>query len=363
VTGDAFAARVARACDWRVAEAALGPFVVGDGAPGEPRLSALRVLKERPGRRCVIRYDFVVEGDRERERRYVGKVRARGAHARVHRLGLALRERGFDERGTRAFVVAEPVAMVESLGLNLVRWAPGATLADEIAADRSSEQTLERVGRGLAELHLEGPVPARRHSKSAELAVLEQDLPRAAERNPEHAVRIERLLVAARHLVARLPEAAPVPIHRDFHPEQLLLAGDAIVLIDLDLYTQGDPCVDVGNFVAHLREQALREKGDVRASAAQEAAFLRGYRSVADGPALEALPVWCFLSFVRHVWIASRIPERTDFVPSILAASEAAWRELRSDPRSASAVQVRASPGSARSRARRGRPGGAGRGA
>ncbi len=66
-------------------------------------------------------------------------------------------------------------------------------------------------------------------------------------------------------------------IHRDFHDKQVFFDGTRIGLLDFDTVSIGDPCVDIGNFLAHI---ALRRRqGRVSHEAAERArnAFIGAY--------------------------------------------------------------------------------------
>jgi aminoglycoside phosphotransferase (APT) family kinase protein len=84
----------------------------------------------------------------------------------------------------------------------------------------------------------------------------------AAILRPEWADRLERLAAACGALAASLSMCEAGTIHRDFYPDQVLVDGDRLYLLDLDLYCLGDPALDIGNFCAHLVEQALRTQGN-----------------------------------------------------------------------------------------------------
>jgi Ser/Thr protein kinase RdoA (MazF antagonist) len=53
------------------------------------------------------------------------------------------------------------------------------------------------------------------------------------------------------------PEDELGVIHSDFKPDQLLIDDGRTSLIDLDGVCRGDPAIDVGNFMAALRKQAV----------------------------------------------------------------------------------------------------------
>ena len=74
--------------------------------------------------------------------------------------------------------------------------------------------------------------------------------------------------------LSRCQDFQPCILHRDYHEKQVLIDGDRTVLIDFDTLCRGDPALDVGNFLAHLRLAALQTVSD---SISSEEAFLAGY--------------------------------------------------------------------------------------
>ncbi len=53
-------------------------------------------------------------------------------------------------------------------------------------------------------------------------------------------------------------------VHRDFYERQLIYDGKTMTILDLDTLARGEPCVDVGNLLAHLFLGALRAGRSVR---------------------------------------------------------------------------------------------------
>ncbi len=228
----------------------------GRGEIGPHRLVDVELLRVRAGRRCVLRYTLD-SADGHRALALAAKIRAKRADRRVERVGEALRSHGFREGGARRFVVAEPLGRIDPLHMNLVRWYTGTTLQQQLTCRSARPATFERTGAALAELHAASIEVERTHRLDDELAILDRDLGRAAAACPAESPRIARLLERAHAVAERI---APVPerlVHRDFHPDQILDGPCGLVLLDLDLHARSDPRVDVGNFVAHLREQAL----------------------------------------------------------------------------------------------------------
>lgn len=295
------------------------------------RLTDCELLRVRPGRRCVLRYTMTA-ADGSRPLTLAAKIRVKGVNRRVEVACQTLRAQGFAEGGKQRFIVAEPLGSIDPLHMNLVRWYSGQTLQDQLSQGAAQPATFQQMGAALAELH-SAAVPAKRvHRLEDELSILQRDLGRAASACPQYASRIAALLQKAEAVAANLEPLPERLVHRDFHPDQILDGPDGLTLLDLDLHARSDPRVDVGNFIAHLREQGLRERGDLYAYAILEQTFLKGYQTtrtdVTRDP-MAGIDAWTFLSIVRHLYIAWRIPERRDVLPALLDACESSARELR----------------------------------
>ncbi len=80
----------------------------------------------------------------------------------------------------------------------------------------------------------------------------------------------------SRHLLRQFPELAGgycraldrlapqlmadgpfVPCHRDLHEGQLMVQPNSVGIVDFDTFKWGDPAMDTGNFIAHLRLRAI----------------------------------------------------------------------------------------------------------
>jgi aminoglycoside phosphotransferase (APT) family kinase protein len=67
------------------------------------------------------------------------------------------------------------------------------------------------------------------------------------------------------------------PVHADFHHTNVLVDGTNIRLIDLDEMAFGDPCLDVGRFLASLRIPSLRTFGTINNLQNERELFLEEY--------------------------------------------------------------------------------------
>ena len=155
-----------------------------------------------------------------------------------------------------------------------------------------------------------------------ELSILHEHLPRVAEGKPEFNQRIARLLGACDRLGTALPPPTTCGIHRDFYPAQVLVKNDRLFLLDFDLYCHGDPALDVGNFLGHLREMSLRHLGVSRALLDREQAMEERFVELAGPGTRPAVRAYTTLTLVRHVYLSTQFPERIPFGEGLLEMCE-----------------------------------------
>ncbi len=122
--------------------------------------------------------------------------------------------------------------------------------------------------------------------------------------------------------IADLREPHACGIHRDFYADQVIAADARLTLVDLDLYAAGDPALDVGNFLAHLMEQSLRERGDPEALHDREEALRGRFLELAPDVSRAAVEAYTTLSLARHVFLSTRFPERRCFTGALLELCE-----------------------------------------
>lgn len=288
-----------------------------------PRLRAIRVTRHKPGRRCVLEYDLEVEGPHGAPETLtlVGKTRAGRSGGRAYRLLRALRRSGFDGDAADGICVPEPVAVLRDLCLWLQRKVPGCPATALLAAP-GGEALAARIAEAAHKLHSAG-VPARTsHGMADELRILRERLPPVAEGRPGWAPRIECLLRACERLGAALPEPAPRGIHRDFYPDQVLVEGSRLYLIDFDLYCAGNPGLDIGNFLGHVTEQSLRTMGNSNALGAVERAMVRRFAALAGPAVLPAVHTYAALTLVRHIHLSTLFADRRPFTAALLELCE-----------------------------------------
>ena len=293
------------------------------GENGLPRLRTIRVTRYKPGRRCVIEYDVKVERpDAAPEMvTLIGKVRRLRSGKSGYRLLNALWDVGFGADSADGITVAEPIGVVPEFRMWLQRKVQGQVATDLLAAP-GGEDLVRRIAEAAHKVHRAGVLAKRRHTMNDELRILHERLPSVARSEPRWAWRIQRLLDACDRLGAGTLEPEPCGIHRDFYADQVIVAGPRLCLIDFDLYCEGDPALDIGNFLGHIREQSLRSLGDPEALADLEVAMEEQFVELAGERTRPAVRAYKLLTLARHVQLSTLFPERRPFTGNLLELCE-----------------------------------------
>jgi aminoglycoside phosphotransferase (APT) family kinase protein len=269
-------------------------------------VESARLVRHKPGRRCLIEYDLS-DG-----RTLIGKMRARGADTRCFAIQQELRGNGFGRDVTDGIMVPEPIAIVPDLSLWLQRKVRGLPL----------NITPKRAAEAIAKLHRSGVKPAKRHTLADELRILHERLAALAQRQPQWRNRLKRLEEGAAELAAQADPAHPRSIHRDFYHDHLISDGVNIHIIDLDLFCMGDPAVDIGNYTAHLIELGLRSHGDADWFCDWQQAFELHYRRHVGDVSPINIRIYELLSLLRLIEISNRIEARRPFTKRLLGNCE-----------------------------------------
>ncbi len=291
------------------------------GENGSLGLRGIRVTRYKPGRRCVIEYDLERPGASPEAVTLLGKVRVRRFGKSGYRLLKAFREAGFGADAPDGIRVPEPAGTISKFRMWLQHKVPGRT-ATELLAGPDGEALARRISEAAHKVHRANVLTERRHTMADELHILHGRLPEVAREEPRWERRIGRLLEACDRLGARTRKAEPRGIHRDFYADQVIVDGERLHLIDFDLYCEGDPALDVGNFLGHLTEQSLRSFGDPGALAGVEAALEERFVELSGEAMRPAVRAYADLTLARHVHLSTLFPERRAFTGDLLELCE-----------------------------------------
>lgn len=159
------------------------------------------------------------------------------------------------------------------------------------------------IAQALRRLQQVRDLPVEHHGIAEELALLRAWCERIREVFPDRTDRFAEAFCLVRDDLQRLPEVPSVPCHRDFHEGQILIDANSVGLLDFDTLRLGDPALDAGNLIAHLRLAGLRA-GRVLHPA--EAAFVK---AMAPVPA-ERIAVWTRAALLRLAALYSFTSEK-----------------------------------------------------
>jgi hypothetical protein len=296
---------------------------LGSALGGPLTLRAVSVVRHKPGRRCLIRYDATVAtADGPLSLSMLGKVR-------VHRHGksgwrrlCAFREAGFADDAADMIGMPEPLGTVPAFHMWLQRLVEGRSLTQLLDEPRGPELAA-RAAEAAHKIHAAGVATDREHTYQDELAILRGRLAEAAASRPDLAARIGRIAQAATGITRPLLDRPATGIHRDYYADQLVVGHDGwIHVVDLDLYCQGDPAVDIGNFLGHVTEQSLRTWGDSHRLGEVEDAFRWRYLELAGDGHADAIDVYADLTLARHIWLSTVIEGRGHTSDALVALCE-----------------------------------------
>jgi len=322
VAADPVLTTLARSVDPAAVQALLDAGVEGLAAPGAAELTAIRVIRHKPQRRCLVEYDVTIaEPDGARTRlTAIGKVRRNRPGRHQLRLQQAFRAAGFDGRAGDGIAVPQPLGEIPELSMWLQRRVEGVPATD-LLLEPGAEPLAVRLVDAAHKIHSAGVPTHKTHDIADEMRILRDCLLAVTVADPGHAEEVEAILTGCSRLAGRLPVTPPTGIHRDYYSDQVLVDGERLNVVDFDLYTRGDAALDVGNLLGHVTEHALRHTGDADALAGVEAAALEHVGRLAGPGERTATQTYAVLSLARHVFLASERPGRDHLVAAVIDAT------------------------------------------
>nr|WP_228037840.1 phosphotransferase [Nodosilinea sp. LEGE 06152] len=319
------------------------------------RVTTATLVRHKAGRRALVEYHLDTAAGTTA---VLGKIRARGTDRASHQVQQDLWKTGWDAHSRDRLCVPEPLGLVPDWHMMLQRKVPG-TPATQLLPTEQGISLAQRIAALAHKLHRTPISTAKTHTLADELSILRDRLPIVAAQHPQWSARIDRVLKACDRLATRFSDPSakathppfhpstlppihpPTPhstIHRDFYADQILVDGDRLWLVDLDLCCQGSPAVDIGNFTAHITEQSLRELGNAEALRDRETALQTAYLSAVDGATgvseaatglQREIELYTVLTLVRHLHISTRIPSRRPYTEQLLELCETHLSQLK----------------------------------
>ena len=331
------------------------PKLSGDG---KLKLKAIRVTRHKPGRRAVVEYDVVVRSPDAAEENVtlIGKLRARRSGNEGFRQLEQFWNAGFQAGSADGISVPEPVGVIADFKMWFQRKVAGVT-AEELFAKAGVGESValaRHVAEAIHKVHCCGVPTERQHTMEDELRILRECFAKVAVAKPAWTGRIAKLQLACEQLGASVGVVKTCGIHRDFYSAQVIVerglqpvstyeSAEAkggrsgvnaahlsrLWLIDFDLYCQGDPGLDAGNFIGHITEQALRERGDAGALVEVERELEDRFVELSGEAVRQSVRAYTTLTLARHVFLSTRFPERAHLTERLMELCEQRVNVLR----------------------------------
>jgi thiamine kinase-like enzyme len=290
------------------------------------RLQKVQVIRHKMGRRCLIEYELI--NDAGQLITLIGKVRAKGTDIHSYELQKSLWEGGFADDSADGISVPEPVGIIPQWQMWLQRKVEG-KIATQFLSQTDSIVQAKLIAEAAHKLHQANILPRRSHTMSDELQILHERIPLVMQQYPEWEERLKQILEASNYLGQNTPEAKRCGIHRDFYPDQVIINHSRLYLIDLDLYCEGNPALDIGNFIGHIQEYSLRTFGSSQVLQEYENALTERFIQLTSDQFLSAIQSYTTLTLVRHIYISTQFLERRAFTEALLNLCEQRLKIIR----------------------------------
>jgi len=249
-------------------------------AEEQVRLAPPQIVRHEPEEHCTARFAMRHRGrtDAVFGKSYVGEQwrDARDCLDALWRQACADR---------RAFLVGRPLGASPQLRAVWQDEVDGRPLVDALTGP-AADAVIDVLAGALARLHADGPAAGRHELLGETLETARKWRKKLIQADPRFTRMLDALLGRLEH-EAREPHCR-VPIHGDFHADQMVWCDGRIALFDYDNFALGAPARDLADFVSQLlcRED---KAGDWPGIAA---ALIARYRAHCAGEPTEAELDW-----------------------------------------------------------------------
>ena len=283
---------------------------------------AVHVVRYKPERKCVLRYDLTWAGGAAPSRPAVvyAKVARRAKFERTrHILG---RIRAADDG--LGFELPEPLGTLPELCMEFFSHLPGVPLSTLVAAE-AFPRLCERAAASLLHFHT---VPVTLGWERGVAANVAKVTDRAAEFAILFPGERQRIAALRRDLRARLGAMRPSRLrltHGDFQGDNILIDGARLGLVDLEDCAMGDPADDVGSNWAQLTWHTLEAGTRTPIPNLGRQAFLAAYLGRTDAETAARVPTYAAMRCFLYAFQRLRHPQdsaRYEHAEAMLRACE-----------------------------------------
>ena len=229
-----------------------------------------RILSDKPGSRCIIRYELEYSSPSEPLPRcpgaVIGKVYRTNSKAQNAFEGMSALWHS-SLANNNLVTIAEPISYLPDLKMMLQATIRGEESLEDLLKSVIKKPNVEnqktlfdymrKTALGLAALHQSKAVYGDHIELGERFAEAHEKAHRLAVITPELEKHVLPLIDQLENLAAVYPEEPVVPTHGTFNPEQVLLDGKRIGFIDFDSQCMAEPALDVGLFRAAIKDTGM----------------------------------------------------------------------------------------------------------
>ena len=288
-------------------------------------LSNINVLRYKPSKRCLIEYTIKYNNKNARPEflKLLGKTSYHSNDLTTYKLAQNLWNSGFDSKSSDLVSIPQPIGTIPEIKMWFQTKIPGKSPLESInLPGYDSIKLFKRIAFAIHKIHKKNIiVDKRKHTLSDEMRILEKRLTLVSEENPHWKYRLEDILKDCYNISKYLSYPKKTSIHRDFYHDQIIIDNrDRIYILDLDLYCEGDPAIDVGNFKAHLDELFIRNENESNLFFSNLGKILIDqYLMLSNLTNRLSINIYEILSLVRHISISREFPDRKNSTEKLIS--------------------------------------------
>lgn len=282
----------------------------------EDELINIDVIRHKPNKRTLIEYTF--QNLIGQQKRVLGKVKSKRFDKHSWKINLSLHQAQFGNHSRDGIHIPPPLGYSDSHQIWFQEKVAGQVCFEQFCHSEDGK-VARNIALALYKLHSSDVETKRQHTYQDELTLLENYLLQASNALPNCRKSILDILTRCQERAEQLQSlSSPVTIHRDFYHDQVLIDNDKTYLLDLDLLCVGDPALDIGNFIAHIEEQCLRQFNQPDYAQKQIGQFVEHYLELTGDDLRTRIEIYTLLSWARHIFISHRISQRNQWTEHII---------------------------------------------
>lgn len=285
------------------------------------RLAEIRVKSYKPGRQCVIEYEWSNASSEGPPLVLTGQVEAPALNPAGFQLLKDLWDGPFRPESEDGITIPRPVGILPEFRMWLQCNVSGFCASDLLIGD-DGLSVAAQMARVLYKLHQCPDITTRTFAMEEHLNLLRDHLSGAARMQPQYAARLERILDHCLKLASATPELQSCLIHKNFSADDVLIDGKVLYLLNLDSACQGNRGLDLGSVLGHMKDLALRTTGDPDGLLSCEESLRETYLELSGKPLRQPIKTFTTLNLADQIYASTQSVERNLFTPLLIDLCE-----------------------------------------